>query len=138
MTKKYVTVARFTYSTEAQIYKGRLEAENIEAKILNQYTIDTDPLISNAIGGVQLQVPENQKLKASYILDQVKQQNLDDDGNAIKCPNCGSQNINYYSNIKDFKSMLAYLIGIIFVVLPLYTRYDYTCEDCSNKFNTHD
>ncbi|PZD78972.1 DUF2007 domain-containing protein [Mesonia sp. K7] len=138
MTKKYVTVARFTYSTEAQIYKGRLEAENIEAKILNQYTIDTDPLISNAIGGVQLQVPEEQKLKARFILDQVSQQNLDDDGNTIQCPNCSSKKVNFYSNIKDFKSMIAYLIAIIFVVLPLYTRHDYTCEECGKKFNTND
>ena len=56
MKDSFTTIAVFQYSAEAQIIKGRLEAENINVFLADEYTVDTDPLVSNAIGGVKLQV----------------------------------------------------------------------------------
>ncbi len=50
----FSTVAVFQYSSEAQIIKGRLESDGIEVFLADNLTIDTDPLVSNAIGGVKL------------------------------------------------------------------------------------
>lgn len=54
MKETFSRVAVFQYSAEAQIIKGRLEAEGIETFLADNHTIDTDPLVSNAIGGVKL------------------------------------------------------------------------------------
>lgn len=55
---KFVTVATFTYPQEAYVIKSRLEAEGIPVFLKNELTIQTDNFLSNAIGGVQLQISE--------------------------------------------------------------------------------
>lgn len=135
MSPTFKTIARFQYTTEAQIIKGRLEAEGIEVFLQDHLTIDTDPLVSNAIGGVKLKVLAKDALKAQHILSTIKQYSLDDDGNMIKCPNCDSEKVELFSTISDFKSFFAFLIGFLFGTLPFHTRYKYTCENCNTEFN---
>ena len=71
MSDKFKTIARFQYSSEAQIVKGRLEAEGIQVFLSDNLTIDADPLVSNAIGGVKLKVLSRDALKAQYILQKI-------------------------------------------------------------------
>lgn len=134
MSPTFKTIARYQYTTEAQIIKGRLEAEGIEVFLKDHLTIDTDPLVSNAIGGVKLQVLSKDAMQAQHILSTIKQYSLDDDGNRIKCPNCESENVELFSTITDFKSFFAFLVGFISGTLPFHTRYQYKCENCSTQF----
>lgn len=131
----FVTVAVFQYSSEAQIVKGRLEADGIEVFLSDNLTIETDPLVSNAIGGVKLKVKTEYKNKAIDILESISKYSVDDEGNQLLCPNCASEEVNYFTNIKDFKSLLFFLIGILFAVLPFYTNHEYQCDNCKHKFN---
>src|SRR5690554_6280681 len=100
MTETFKTIARFQYSSEAQIIKGRLEAEGIDVFLSDYLTIDTDPLISNAIGGVKLKVYSYQSEEAINILESIRTYSIDDEGNSINCPNCQSQKIELFSTIK--------------------------------------
>ncbi|WP_339752062.1 DUF2007 domain-containing protein [uncultured Winogradskyella sp.] len=134
MSQTFVTVARFQYSSEAQIIKGRLEADGIEVFLRDNITIDTDPLVSNAIGGVKLKVLAQDENKAKDILKSIKEYSVDDEGQPIICPNCKQEHIDLYSTIKDFKSMMSFLIGFLFGTLPFSTRYQYVCEDCKTEF----
>ncbi len=134
MSDTFVTIARFPYSSEAQIVKGRLEADGIEVFLRDNLTIDTDPLISQAIGGVKLKVLAKDEKEARAILKSIKTYALDDNGDSIKCPNCNETHIELYSSITDFKSFISFFIGILFGTLPLSTRYHYKCEDCNAKF----
>ncbi|NRA91583.1 MAG: DUF2007 domain-containing protein [Psychroserpens sp.] len=136
MNATFKTIARFQYSTEAQIYKGRLEAEGIEVFLQDQLTIDTDPLVSNAIGGVKLKVLDVDVLKAKHILSSIQKYSLDDEGRAIHCPSCNSTKIELFTTIKDIKSFVAFFIGILSGTLPFHTRYKYKCEICGEEFNT--
>ena len=88
MQNTFVTIARYQYSSEAQIIKGRLEADGIEVFLRDNITIDTDPLVSNAIGGVKLKVLAKDEKEARNILKSIKLYSLDDNGESIKCPNC--------------------------------------------------
>lgn len=135
MSDTFKTIARFQYSTEAQIIKGRLEAEGIPVFLFDHLTIDTDPLVSNAIGGVKLKVLAHDALKAQYILNSIHKYSLDDSGNPIYCPNCKSEAINLFSTIKDLKSFLAFLFGFISGTLPFYFKDKYKCEACHHEFN---
>ena len=135
MNRSFKKVATFQYPAEAQIVKTRLEAEGINVIVNNEYTINTDPLISTAIGGVQLMVKAEDELKAKEVLDDISKYSLDDSGHAINCPNCNSEKVAYYTTITDFKSFINFFVGFIFAVLPIYTRYSYRCENCNHKFN---
>ncbi|OEK09416.1 hypothetical protein A8C32_11910 [Flavivirga aquatica] len=134
MSDTFKTIARFQYSTEAQIIKGRLEAEGIKVFLSDNLTIDTDPLVSNAIGGVKLKVLSRQALEAQYILESIKKYSIDDEGNNIKCPNCASDKVELYSTIKNAKSFFAFIFTFLVSALPFYTRYKYKCEDCKTEF----
>lgn len=135
MSDKFKTIARFQYSAEAQIIKGRLEAEGIQVFLSDNLTIDIDPLVSNAIGGVKLKVLSIQALKAQHILDSIKQYAVDDEGNTICCPSCKSEKVELFSTIKDAKSLFWFIFGVLFSSLPFYSRHKYKCEDCNIEFD---
>ncbi|HLV13636.1 MAG TPA: hypothetical protein VKY41_00520 [Xanthomarina sp.] len=135
MIDTFKTIARFQYSSEAQIIKGRLEADGIEVFLSDNLTIDTDPLISNAIGGVKLKVYSHQSEAAIEILKSIRKYSVDDEGNSVNCPNCNSEKIELFSTIKDAKSLLWFIFGVLFSSLPFYTRHKYRCEACQTEFD---
>jgi len=135
MSDIFKTIAKYQYSTEAQIIKGRLESEGIPVFLSDNFTIETDPLVSNAIGGIKLKVYVEDALQAQHILETIQKYSVDDDGNAIKCINCNSNHIAMVSTITDFKSFFSFLIGFLFGTLPFYTKDKYKCEDCNTEFD---
>ncbi len=64
--ENWITVATFTYPTEVALIKSYLEAEGIEFNMKDELAIQADNFMSNAIGGVKLQV-------TSEDLERVKQ-----------------------------------------------------------------
>ncbi|RXJ52722.1 DUF2007 domain-containing protein [Gelidibacter gilvus] len=134
-TETFTIVAIFQYSTEAQIIKGRLESDGIKVFLSDNLTIDTDPLVSKAIGGIKLKVLSHQAIEAQTILNSIQPYSLDDKGNSIKCPNCRSTHVELFSTIKDLKSLFWFLFGILFSSLPFYTKHKYRCEMCDTEFD---
>ncbi|RYJ43686.1 DUF2007 domain-containing protein [Flavobacterium beibuense] len=135
MENTFVKVASFQYSSEAMIIKGRLEAEGIEVFMKDNNTIDTDPLVSNAIGGVKLLVRLDDKERAIEVLQDVSRYSLDDEGKPLTCTKCNSHEIELGTTIKDIKSLFAFLFTFVSVALPFYTKYKYRCNNCGNEFN---
>ncbi|PKQ45864.1 putative signal transducing protein [Confluentibacter flavum] len=135
MNDTFITIARFQYSSEAEIVKGRLEADGIQVFLLDNLTIDSNPLYSNAIGGIKLKVLSIQAEEAEHILKFIKKYSIDDKGDTIKCPNCNSEKIDLFSTIKDVKSLFWFIFGILFSVFPFYTKHKYRCEDCKTEFD---
>lgn len=64
----FITVKIFTYPHELAVIRGRLEAEGIECFIKDELTIETNPFYSNALGGIKLQVRENEVQRTIDIL----------------------------------------------------------------------
>lgn len=64
----WVTIATFTYPSQAVILKGRFESEGIECYLKDELTAQVNPFYSNAIGGVKLQVMSQDVPKAVVIL----------------------------------------------------------------------
>ena len=135
MKETFKIVGKYQYTSEAQIIKGRLESEGIKVFLTDNFTIDTDPLVSNAIGGVKLKVLSKDEVAAREIIESIHKYSTDDAGNTIHCPQCKSHKIRLYSTINSFKSLAAFLVGFIFGTLPFHTRYKHKCEDCKTEFN---
>lgn len=135
MNETFRTIAKFQYSSEAEIVKGRLEADGIEVFLSDDLTIGANPLFSNAIGGVKLKVLSSQAEEAEDILKSIKKYSVDDNGNMIHCPKCNSEKIELFSTIKDFKSFFSFVFAVLVSILPLYTRHKYKCVACKTEFD---
>ena len=135
MSETFQTIARYEYSSEAHIVKGRLEAEGIEVFMADSYTIDTDPLVSNAIGGVKLKVLSENVVAAKQILNSISNSAVDQNGSLLSCPKCGEQSLELFSTITNLKSFFAFVFGFLFGTLPFYTRYKYLCNHCKKDFD---
>jgi len=121
MNDSFITIAVFQYSSEALIIKGKLESENITVFLADEYTVDTDPLVSNAIGGVKLQVYTEQAELARNIIRSIDASLLKE---AILCSNCKSSNFSLKMNIKN----------LFLKLFPVSGKFEYSCSDCNISF----
>ena len=70
--EQFHLLRRFQYSSEAIIYQGKLESQGIEVFLRDNHTIDTNPLYSNAVGGVKLYVRSEDVERANQILEEIR------------------------------------------------------------------
>lgn len=131
---KFHKIANYQYTSEAYLFKGKLESEGVEVFLQNENTINTDPLLSNALGGVKLFVKSEDVMKAKQILDSIPEYSVDDKGKLLSCPNCGAQKIEFLTTVKDLVSLVNFIFGILLSIFPFYTKYKYRCESCKFEF----
>lgn len=127
-------IATFQYSSEAIIFKGKLESEGIEVFMRDNNTVDSNPLYSNAVGGVKLFVKNDDFDKATDIFSNISQYSLDDNEKLIKCPKCGAEQTDLVTSIKDLKSFLVFLFSVFLIAMPFYSKYKYKCDNCKFEF----
>ena len=120
MEEKFSTMATFEYPADAQIIKGKLESEGIPVFLKDENTLNSDPIISDAIGGVKLQVYTKDKERALEIYNQIRAYALDDYGEPIVCPNCKAQKSEAYYERK----------GIFYKLFPFFEKRKYKCLNC--------
>ena len=56
----WITLMTFTYPHEYYVIKGALESAGVQTFVKNELTIQIDNFLSNALGGLKLQVPREQ------------------------------------------------------------------------------
>lgn len=120
MNQKFFTIAAFEYPADVQILKGRLESEGIPVFLRDENTLNSDPIISNAIGGVKLQVYTEDTEKALAIYNEIRAYALNDDGNPVSCPNCKAQKSEVYYERK----------GLFNKLFPFFEKRKYKCLNC--------
>ena len=125
MRDNYTILAVFEYSTEAQLIKSKLDSEGIETMLMDEKTIDADPIISQAIGGVKLLVNNNDLNKAVVIYNEIRAYEKDDNGKDITCPNCTSTKI----LIADLERK-----NLFYMLFPFFESRKYICNDCKTVF----
>ena len=93
MNDNFTILAVFEYSAEAQITKAKLEIEGVQTQLMDEKTIDSDPLISGAIGGVKLLVHNDDLTKAKKIYNEIRVYATDNNDAPYSCPNCKSHKV---------------------------------------------
>lgn len=110
MEQEFYTIGAFEYVADVQIIRAKLESEGIPVFLRDEYTLNTDPLISSAIGGVKLQVYSRDRERALFIYNELRAYAVDDDGKPIVCPNCKAQRSEvYYSRKKLLHKLFPFL-----------------------------
>lgn len=125
---------------EANLDKTYLESEDIKCVLLDEHTVGLYPLISTALGGIQLCVHESQVEEALDILHKLESaQPKDDEGHNLVCPNCGSSDyMQGYKSYASVRGVLSLVLTVLFVIYPLYFKSINRCNVCQTKFKTED
>lgn len=121
MKNEFYTVTSSTYPADIQILKGKLESEGIPVFLRDENTVNTDPLISDAIGGVKLQVYETDKEKAVAIYKQLKSYVTDEEGNLVACKICGRKQLEVIYLRKN----------LFYKLFPFLEPKKYRCDNCN-------
>jgi DNA-directed RNA polymerase subunit RPC12/RpoP len=133
--EKFQLLRRFQYSSEAMIYSGKLESQGIEVFLRDSNTIDSNPLYSNAVGGVKLFVKTENYEKANAILSEISNYSFEDNNELIKCSKCGEEQINMVTSIKNWRSLLSFAFSLLVILIPFHSKYLYKCKNCKTEFN---
>ena len=122
-----ITIANALDVTEAYLIKSRLDAEGIEAFIPDENTSQIQPLWNNVIGGVRIQVSDEDVEDAKLVLkDYYQQQNQ---VVTPVCPNCGSSNTFRDNSKQNWAIAIMIMIGI-----PLPLKNQLACRDCGHHW----
>ena len=130
-----ITIKTFDNSIDAHLLKIELENEGIECYIYDEHTVTVFPLYSNAVGGIKLYVKNEDAEMAKQILSQISEYSLDDNNQLIKCPNCGAEQIEMMTSIKDIKSLISFIFSVLIFLIPFHTKHKYKCNNCKFEFN---
>lgn len=124
---RWITIATFSLPTEAHLARLRLESEDIDCVIVDEHLVSTNWLLSPAIGGIKIQVPEDQVAHARTVL---KTDSIPwDESDALelaRCPKCG---VGEFAPAEPPRWVLAVsilLLGIPLLFLPKVWR----CTHC--------
>lgn len=116
---------------EANRDKQILAENGINSFIANEQLIQSDWLLSQAVGGIQLQVFEEDLIKAGEILDDYQENEkfaleadhtIENPDYDFLCPKCGSNHI-----FQDDRSTS-------FFGISLLSSETYKCYHCGNEF----
>ncbi|WP_430411428.1 DUF2007 domain-containing protein [Kordia sp.] len=124
MENSFYTIAAFDYTAEAQVMKGKFMSQGIEVFLKDEHTLDADPLISHAIGGVKLQVHIKDKEEAMALYNELREYEVDRQGNRLTCPNCKENRVLIAPPLKKF----------LYLLFPFFEPTRYLCGDCGEIF----
>lgn len=104
-----ITIKTFSYDHETLIYEPKFQAEGIEYFLKDQKTVAIDPLVSNAIGGIKLQVRAEDVERARELVAEIEaNRSYTELGTVItvngkrfektldECPKCHSEEVYVY------------------------------------------
>lgn len=120
MSAKLVTIATFEYVSDLQVLKTKLESEGIQVVLKDENVLNSDPMLSHAIGGAKLQVFQEDAEKAIEIYDAIRSYAIGADGLPVQCPNCGARKSESYYERKS----------IFYKLFPFFEKRKYKCLNC--------
>ena len=124
---KWTTVDRFFHPTDAHIAAGKLESEGIPVFLLGINHASANWLLSNALGGIRLQVPASHVADARRLLAQIAEP--EDEGES-KCPECGGSDTTTMSSSRKVAFLAIHLFSI-----PLPWQMNRRrCQSCGTEW----
>ncbi|WP_043647604.1 putative signal transducing protein [Chitinilyticum litopenaei] len=117
-----VTLARFDSLPEAAILRGLLESSDIPVRLSDAYTVQGNPLLAGAIGGLRVEVPAGRLAEARQVLSawQAGQLALDEPDSEPARPPCEPMPRLWQP---DWAAVLAVPLGPWFAMLLHYLNW---------------
>lgn len=136
------TVDSFTDPLQAHLARGRLEAEGIAAYVIHENHVWAAWFLSNALGGVKLQVAEQDADRAREILAAHRRGEYEQalelpagDPAEPACPRCGAQAAEPVFS-RPTLLLIVFSLGLVGVIFPP-RRSLCRCRNCGRRWR-HD
>jgi Putative prokaryotic signal transducing protein len=132
-SEHWVTVERFRDLSAAIVARSALEGSEIPCFLRDENTVRMDWQISNFIGGMRLQVREQDFEEASQALaglaiDELPEDNYDPD--VDRCPVCASDNLR-----REYRfGWLSLAMVLIFGIPAPQGKRHWRCKACRNQW----
>ena len=123
------TIATFSKPEEAHLFRTRLEAAGIPAFVQDEHFVQMDWLYSNAIGGVRVQIADDDLDSAREFLAADTPRSCPEASDVI-CPSCGSHD----TAPDELPRRIAFLSLLLFQFPVLFTRRRLRCCSCRHVF----
>ncbi|MBI5324945.1 MAG: DUF2007 domain-containing protein [Ignavibacteriae bacterium] len=133
--EKIIVFMTFDNPVEANIIKSKLETNDIDCFLSDENIISINPLYSNAMGGIKLNIFEKNLVEAQSLLNESNELEVDKESGKIQCPKCSSYNVVLGPSSKKRYGFFTMLVSFLFFVHPFKTRNVYCCFNCGNEFN---
>jgi DNA-directed RNA polymerase subunit RPC12/RpoP len=126
----FIIAQVFTNYIDANIIMGRLQEEGINCWLKDENTVTIDPILTNAVGGIKLMVPESQAERTFELLRQFRSQKE----LILKCPRCGSPNVQFVTTPRKTSNWIGVIFGFLSMTLALSGDKVYHCFNCGFEF----
>ena len=128
---RIATAATFYDAITANIMAGKLEAAGIDCSLMDENIVTVNPLYTSAVGGIKLQVREEDLEKAKEILAVYLSENDDETDDSVVCPYCGSTDTIVALGASN---VFAATAALFLASLPFYHKKRYRCNTCKKYF----
>ena len=140
MENKIITLSVEIDLTSAYLIKGLLEENGIECFVANENVTTANPLYTNAVGGIPVEINEKDREEALAIIarnkldvlaaDNEEELEPDTETSDIICPKCGSNNVR-----KEKFSIAAIALSTLLIGLPIpFLKRKCHCFNCQNEW----
>jgi hypothetical protein len=135
---KLVTIAQFDTGIDAHLIKSRIEDEEIQCFLNDEYMMGVNPMYNYSLGGVRLKVREEDTVRAREIIEEIELTfRRDDNDNIIRCPNCGSAEFYHgIKTLKSAKSKFSMIIALLLSIFPFSSDSVNKCKVCDTEFES--
>jgi hypothetical protein len=130
------TIRRYRDLSDAIVARCLLESAGIEVELRDENLIRLDWQVSNFIGGIRLQVEDNDANDAIDILDSPMPETIDYGGENSpytqpRCPQCRSSNITFEGSSRGSALIVLFALSL---PSPVGTK-TWLCHDCANRWD---
>ena len=123
------TIATFSKPEEAHLFRMRLAAAGIPAFIQDESLVQLDWFLSNAVGGVRVQIADGDVKAAREFLAEDPPSPLPD-AEEVTCPVCGSLQV-----APDERPRRLFFLSLLVFGVPLFfARRRWRCAACCHVF----
>lgn len=126
---KFLPLRSYDNYIAAHLRLQQLEAEHIHAVLQDEYTVTIDPILSNAVGGIKILVPEAQWERAARVMEQLE----DTYRKSVACPACGAFQLERVPNNKKPANWLTALLTWGFGSYAVSVNSVYRCFHCGHE-----
>jgi hypothetical protein len=126
---EHVAVRSFDNYMYANILMSRLKEEGFDCYLKDENTVTIDPLLSPALGGIKVMVPEQDLARVNQVIDLIEVEYL----STLPCPVCQQTSI---QALKKTNRPGSFFTALLFQLVNGSTSSEqktYRCGNCGHK-----